>query len=66
MCVHHSWRSLGLTPMLLQELRARDPYLEYRQLGVVRADGRCHAHTGSSCRANAHHLLRQQKGQLPK
>lgn len=45
---------------LLQELRARDPYLEYRQLGVVRADGRCHAHTGSSCRANAHHLLRQQ------
>jgi GNAT superfamily N-acetyltransferase len=23
LCVHHSWRSLGLTPMLLQELRAR-------------------------------------------
>ena len=44
-------------PEILHELAAEDPYLSYRQLGVVTRDGGLHAHTGPDCRPYAAHLF---------
>lgn len=56
---HSDWRigrraldlaESGLDPALIIEaLRTTDAYFDYRQVGIVTADGRTAVHTGSSC-----------------
>ena len=49
---------IGYSPAgILAELRANDPYFEYRQIGIVDRDGRVAAHTGAHTRPWTGHAV---------
>jgi uncharacterized Ntn-hydrolase superfamily protein len=47
----------GDWPAVLRAVDASDPFMRYRQLGAVVANGECHGFTGAECRGFAGHKV---------
>jgi uncharacterized Ntn-hydrolase superfamily protein len=47
----------GDWPAVLRAVDASDPFMRYRQLGAVLANGECHGFTGAECRGFAGHKV---------